>query len=202
MIPEADRLHYVVMLFDPPASEWIFNYRKNYGFVTWPEFLEDVRHRFDLHGFKNFTGRLQSCSDHHSGRLSGHLREIPQSVSNLKEEALIPIFIRGLKQPIQEKVELQHLASLAEAMALALRLAATQDDRQHQPSTVSRWQWSGRENRFTAAMLPVLERRRASRWTALGYNQSGCPTLRSRRGPAVGSAGIALRNGYRDMFVR
>ena len=23
MIPETDRLHYVVMLFDPPASEWI-----------------------------------------------------------------------------------------------------------------------------------------------------------------------------------
>ena len=38
---------YVIMLFDPPASEWIFNYRANNGFVTWQEFLDDVSHRFD-----------------------------------------------------------------------------------------------------------------------------------------------------------
>ncbi|KAL1555793.1 hypothetical protein AAHA92_11493 [Salvia divinorum] len=39
-------------------------------------------------------------------------------------------------------------------MALALRLAATQDDRPHQSSTFSRRQWSGKENRFIAAALP------------------------------------------------
>ena len=41
-------------------------------------------------------------------------------VQGLSEESLIPIFIEGLKQPIQEKVELQQPQSLAEAMALAL----------------------------------------------------------------------------------
>ncbi|XP_042051692.1 uncharacterized protein LOC121797016 [Salvia splendens] len=47
MIPDAQRLHYAVMLFDPPASEWVFNYCANIDCVTWHEFLEDVRHNFD-----------------------------------------------------------------------------------------------------------------------------------------------------------
>ena len=46
-VPEDDRLHYVVMLLEPPASEWIFNYRTNNPWVSWPDFLEDVRQRFD-----------------------------------------------------------------------------------------------------------------------------------------------------------
>ena len=51
MLPEAHRLHYVVMLFDPPASEWVFNYCKQ-------EFLDDVRHRFDWKSFKDYFGLI------------------------------------------------------------------------------------------------------------------------------------------------
>lgn len=128
-LPDADRLHYVVMLFPPPASKWIFNYRANNRFVTWNDFLEDVRHRFDPQSFRNFIGPLsklvqtgsvaeyQATFEHYSNR-----------IESLSESALIPMFIAGLKEPIQEKVEWQQPASLATAMALALRLAKSQDE--------------------------------------------------------------------------
>lgn len=38
-IPDPERLHYVVMLIQPPVSEWIFNYRANNPYVSWEEFL-------------------------------------------------------------------------------------------------------------------------------------------------------------------
>ena len=41
-------------------------------------------------------------------------------VEDLSKTSLIPIFIAGLKQPIQEKVELQQPTSFAAVMALAL----------------------------------------------------------------------------------
>lgn len=57
MMPDA-RLHYAAMLFDPPVSEWVFNYCVNSEFVTWQDFLEDVRHRFDRQSFKDYFGLL------------------------------------------------------------------------------------------------------------------------------------------------
>lgn len=125
-LPEADRLHYVVMLFNPPASEWIFNYRANNRVVTWQDFLEDVRHHFDPQSFRNFIGPLskfvqtttvaeyQATFERYSNRIDG-----------LSEAALIPMFIVGLKEPIQEKVELQQPTSLAAAIVLASHLAAS-----------------------------------------------------------------------------
>ncbi|XP_042031379.1 uncharacterized protein LOC121778137 [Salvia splendens] len=41
LMPEEHRLHYVIMLFDPPASEWVFNYRANNPQARWTDFLED-----------------------------------------------------------------------------------------------------------------------------------------------------------------
>ncbi|XP_042067228.1 uncharacterized protein LOC121810533 [Salvia splendens] len=150
--PEAERLHYVVMLFDPPASEWIFNYRETNGFVTWPEFLNDVRHRFDPQSFRNYTGLIAklvqttTVADYHAT-----FERYLNRVTDLSESALIPIFIQGLKQPLQEKVELQNPESLAEAMALALRLAATHDERPQHTSTYQRRPWPGKEQRATPA---------------------------------------------------
>ena len=132
MIPELDCLHYVVMLFDPPATEWIFNYRANNEFVSWPEFLEEVRHRFDPQSFRNYTGLIAKLIQ--TGTVAEYhaiFERYLNRVEDLSEASLIPIFIAGLKQPIQEKVELQEPTSLAAAMALALRLAATQEERQH-----------------------------------------------------------------------
>ncbi|XP_042027297.1 uncharacterized protein LOC121774499 [Salvia splendens] len=154
-IPEAERLHYVVMLFDLPASEWIFNYRDTNGFVTWPEFLDDVRHRFDPQSFRNYTGLIaklvqtSTVADYHAT-----FERYLNRVTDLSESTLIPIFIQGLKQPLQEKVELQYPDSLAEAMALALRLAATHDER---PPTSSypRQQWAGKDQRPPTNQSPA-----------------------------------------------
>ena len=139
MMHEEDRMHYAVMLFDPPAAEWIFNYRNNNRFVTWPEFLEDVRHRFDPQSFRNYIGPLAklvqtgSIAEYHDT-----FEKYLNRVKGLPDYALIPIFIEGLKMPIQEKVELQQPQSLAEAMTFALQLAANQDHRyQQQPFSAS-----------------------------------------------------------------
>lgn len=67
-------------------------------------------------------------------------------VQGISEEALIPIFITGLKEPVQEKVELQQPTSLAEAMALALRIAQSHEERQ--PQQQFRGKWGSRESRF------------------------------------------------------
>ncbi|XP_042002546.1 uncharacterized protein LOC121751819 [Salvia splendens] len=149
MMPEEDRLHYAVMLFDPPAAEWIFNYRNNNQYVTWPEFLEDVRHRFDPQSFRNYIGPLAklvqtgSVAEYHDT-----FEKYLNRVEGVPDYILIPVFIEGLKMPIQEKVELQQPQTLAEAMALALRLAANQDHRYQQASTSSqKRQWPPKDSR-------------------------------------------------------
>ncbi|XP_042065700.1 uncharacterized protein LOC121809231 [Salvia splendens] len=147
MMPEEDRLHYAVMLFDPPAAEWIFNYRNNNRYVTWPEFLEDVRHRFDPQSFRNYIGPLAKLVQ--TGTVAEYhdtFEKFLNRVEGVPDYILIPVFIEGLKMPIQEKVELQQPQSLAEAMALALRLAANQDHRYQQASSQRR-QWPSREAR-------------------------------------------------------
>ena len=138
-IPESDRLHYVVMLFEPPASEWIFNYGTNNLWVSWADFLEDVRHRFDPHSFRNYSGLISKLVQ--TGTVAEYhdtFERYLNRVEDLSEASLIPIFIAGLKEPIREKVDLQEPSSLAAAMALALRLAATQEDRQQQSLSFAR----------------------------------------------------------------
>lgn len=58
MLPEDQRLHYVVLLFSPPASDWIFSYRANNTQVSWLQFLDDVRRRFDPNYFVNYIELL------------------------------------------------------------------------------------------------------------------------------------------------
>lgn len=114
--------------------------------MTWLEFLEDV-HRFDPQSFKNCAGSLSKLIQ--TGSVAYYHDAFDRylnCVQGISEEALIHIFITGLKEPIHEKVELQHPASLAEAMVLALRLAASHEERQSQHA---RNKWSGRESRFS-----------------------------------------------------
>lgn len=126
-------------------------------------------------------------------------------VEDLTESALIPIFIQGLKQPLQEKVELQQPASLAEAMELALRLAATQEERQQQSSSFSRRQWSGRETRTSLAPSAPggqHQRDKLARETELVCSQFWYLMPRNRRGPAVTFVGIARRSGYQVILAK
>lgn len=137
------------MFFHPPASEWIFNYRSNNQFVTWHDFLEDVRHRFDPQSFCNFIRPLSKLVQ--MGSVADYQATFERywnRIDGLYESALIPMFIAGLKEPIQEKVEWQQPTSLTAALALALRLAASQDKQKAQFQH-SRW----RDNRSLSATV-------------------------------------------------
>lgn len=50
-------------------------------------------------------------------------------LEGMLDYALLPIYIDGLKDPIQEKVEMHQPQSLAEEMAITLRLGAIQERR-------------------------------------------------------------------------
>ncbi|XP_042035152.1 uncharacterized protein LOC121781486 [Salvia splendens] len=153
MMPEAQRLHYAVMLFDPPASEWVFNYCANNEFVTWPEFLEDVRHRFDRQSFKDYFGLIAKITQ------KGTVLEYHDTfekylnwVQGVPEVKLFTLFVAGLKPEMQERLTLHRPTSLAAAMALSLEIADTHSERANpqSTSTFQRRQWTGRDNRTSA----------------------------------------------------
>ena len=124
MLPEAQRLHYAVMLFDPPASEWVFNYCANTDFVTWQDFLVDVRHRFDRQSFKNYFGLIAKLTQ--TGTVLEYhdtFEKYLNRVRGIPESELFTLFVAGPKHDMQERLRLHRPESLAEAMALALELA-------------------------------------------------------------------------------
>ncbi|XP_042023144.1 uncharacterized protein LOC121770490 [Salvia splendens] len=154
MMPEAQRLHYAVMLFDPPASEWVFNYCGNNDFVTWQDFLEDVRHRFDRQSFKDYfeliakltqTGTVLEYHDTFERYLN--------RVQGVPESKLFTLYVAGLKPDMQERVTLHRPTSLAAAMALSLALADSHSDRTQVQlnSGFQRRTWQGRDTRATTA---------------------------------------------------
>lgn len=135
MMPDAQRLHYAVMLFDPPASEWVFNYCGNNDFVTWQEFLEDVRHRFDRQSFKDYFGLIAKLTQ--TGTVLQYhdtFERYLNRVQGVPESKLLTLFVAGLRAEMQERLQLHRPNSLADAMALALDLADTQADRGNFPS--------------------------------------------------------------------
>ena len=143
-MPEAQRLHYAVMLFDPAAAEWIFNYFANNDFVTWSEFLENVRHRFDWQSFKNYYGliakltQLGTVLEYHDT-----FEKYLNRVKGILESELFTLFVAGLKPAMQERLQLHRPASLANAMEMALEFANIQADRATlpQPNSNTRRQW-------------------------------------------------------------
>ncbi|XP_042039612.1 uncharacterized protein LOC121785291 [Salvia splendens] len=147
MMPDAHRLHYAVMLFDPPASEWVFNYCANNEFVTWQEFLEDVRHRFDRESFQDYFGLIAKLTQTGSV-LEYHdtFEKYLNRVQGVPESQLLTLFVAGLKPDMQERLRLHRPSSLAAAMALTLELADSHSDRQ-QPQQTSRRPWQPRETR-------------------------------------------------------
>lgn len=95
--PEDHRLHYVVMMFEGHASEWIFNYRDNNPDATWADFLEDVRRRFDPHCFQNFIGLIAKLKQ--TGLLAEYnstFETMLNRVRGVPEYILLPIYIEGL----------------------------------------------------------------------------------------------------------
>ncbi|XP_042019131.1 uncharacterized protein LOC121766977 [Salvia splendens] len=129
IMPEAQSLHYAVMLFDPPASEWVFNYYANNDFVTWQEFLEDVRHRFDRQSFKDYFELIAKLTQ--TGIVLEYhdtFEKYLNQVQGVPESKLFTLYVAGLKPDMQERVSLHRPTSLAAAMALSLEIADTQSD--------------------------------------------------------------------------
>ncbi|XP_042016185.1 uncharacterized protein LOC121764193 [Salvia splendens] len=153
MMSDAQRLHYAVMLFDPPASEWIFNYCANNEFVTWQEFLEDVRHRFDKHSFQDCFGLLAKLTQTGSV-LEYHdtFEKYLNRVQGIPERKLFTQFVAGLKSDMQERLRLHRPPSLAAAMALTLELADSLGDRQP-PQQTSRRPWQNRDSQNQAGLI-------------------------------------------------
>lgn len=105
MLPDAQRLHYVVMLFSPPASDWIFSYRANNPLVSWSQFLEDVHRRFDPHYFVNYIELLAKLTQ--TGSLAEYHKEFEgmlNHIQGLPESTLLPIYLGGLRQPVKNQV--------------------------------------------------------------------------------------------------
>lgn len=121
MMPEDHRLYYVVMLFDSPVADWIFNYRASNPTADWHGFLEDVRRRFDPHCFEDYLGLIAKLSQ--TGSLADYnatFERMRSKVSNHPESSFLSYYVAGLQQPVQNQVKHQHPTSVAAAMALAV----------------------------------------------------------------------------------
>ncbi|XP_047943092.1 uncharacterized protein LOC125189916 [Salvia hispanica] len=148
-MPGVQHLHYVVMMFDPPAADWIFNYRANNMFVTWHDFLEDVRQRFDPHCYESYIGLLSKlCQTRSVAEYQAAFEKLLNRISGVPESTLLPFYIAGLKQPTQRQVKLHRPPTLASAFALAQELSACNDDRLTHSSGFQRRPWQSRDSRF------------------------------------------------------
>ncbi|KAL1551486.1 hypothetical protein AAHA92_19326 [Salvia divinorum] len=148
MMPDANRLHYVVPLFDPPASEWIKHYCSNNDFMTWQEFLNEVRYRFDPDCYESYIGLIAKLCQ--TGTVSDYQLEferLQNKLSGVPDYILLPIYVAGLKQPLQREVKLHHPTTLASAFALAKELSACRSDQPSSSSTYQRKPWVPRDSR-------------------------------------------------------
>ncbi|KAL1564357.1 hypothetical protein AAHA92_06709 [Salvia divinorum] len=147
MFPDDYRLHYVVMLFDPPVAEWIFNYRANNPHAIWSNFLEDVRRRFDPKCFVNYFGLIAKLCQ--TGSLADYNKEFEgmlNRVHGVPDYMLLTLYVEGLQQPVHNQVKFQYPPSMAAAIALALEFDAA-IERPPQTSNFQRRAWQPRDNR-------------------------------------------------------
>ncbi|XP_042032261.1 uncharacterized protein LOC121778950 [Salvia splendens] len=156
LMPEDHRLHYVVMFFDPPASEWVFNYRANNPNAQWKEFLEDMRRRFDPQYFQNFIGLIAKlCQSGSLAKYHTTFETMLNRVRGVPEYILLPIYVEGLQQPVKNQVKHQNPPSVVAAMALATEYDSTVD-RQTAPAGGQRRAWQNHDQRqFTTPQQPL-----------------------------------------------
>lgn len=203
MMPDAQRLHYAVMLFDHPAPEWVFNYTANNDFVTWNDFLDDVRHRFNRQSFKDYFGLIAKLTQTWTV-LEYHdtFEKYLNRVKGVPESKLFSLFVAGLKVDIQERLCLLRPTSMAAVMALALELADTQVERaaSNASSTFQRKPWQNRDSwsqsggNIVQSSAPSAPR--AGRQPIQpGLNAYSCPKPRSLSGPVWACVSIAQRSG-------
>lgn len=145
--PEAERLHYVIMLFEPGVADWIWNYCSSNEFVTWPEFLDDVCRRFDPQCYVSHVGLLKKLQQ--TGTVSDYqlaFEKLQTKVVGVPYHVLLDLYVAGLKQPIQDEA----------AFALATQLASCRQDAPPPASTYSRRQWQRRDSRGQSQATPPV----------------------------------------------
>ncbi|XP_042023077.1 uncharacterized protein LOC121770411 [Salvia splendens] len=154
MMPEAYRLHYVVMLFDGPAAEWVFNYRASNPVALWADFLEDVRRRFDPQCFEDYLGLIAKLVQ--TGTLAEYnamFESMRNRIPNVPESTFLPIYVAGLQQPVRSQVKHQHPRSVAAAMALAIEFDGS-TGKPTPPSGPQRRQWPPRDQKVPPSAGP------------------------------------------------
>lgn len=154
-LPEDHRLHYAVMLFEPPVAEWVFNYREGNPTARWTDFLEDVRRRVDPKCFVDYFGVLAKLCQ--TGSLADYNTEFEGMLNRVRgvpDRRLVTLYVEGLQQPIRNQVKFQYPPSVAAAIALALEFDAAVDKQPSQP-TFQRRAWQPRENRQRPGSQPT-----------------------------------------------
>nr|GMD47253.1 Transposon Ty3-G Gag-Pol polyprotein [Ipomoea batatas] len=107
-IPEDHRLSYVSFMVTGEASEWLRWMKSNNLLRSWPEFLEQVKLRFDPSHFEDFLGRLsKTCQTTTVSAYRAEYEKLLNKVTGVPETVLILMFIAGLKSTIRREVQRQ-----------------------------------------------------------------------------------------------
>lgn len=171
-LPDEQRLHYVVMLFSPPASDWVFSYRANNTFASWGQFLEDVRRRFDPNYFVNYIELITKLTQ--TGTLAEYHKDFESMLNHIQgvpESTLLPIYMGGLRQPLRNQVRFQHPSSVAAAMALAMEF----DSATERTPISSRRPWTRRDFRSQSSQTVVTPAPPQSSGTSTTLSPSAHP---------------------------
>nr|GMD11949.1 Transposon Ty3-G Gag-Pol polyprotein [Ipomoea batatas] len=103
-IPEEQRLSYVSFMVSGEASEWLRWMKNNNLLRSWPEFLDQVRLRFDSSHFEDFLGRLsKTCQATTVAAYRAKYEKLLNKVTNVPEVVLISMFVAGLKSTIRRE---------------------------------------------------------------------------------------------------
>nr|GLL27473.1 uncharacterized protein LOC112097934 [Ipomoea trifida] len=128
-IPEEQRLSYVSFMVSGEASEWLRWMKNNNLLRSWPEFLDQVRLRFDSSHFEDFLGRLsKTCQATTVAAYRAEYEKLLNKVTNVPKVVLISMFVAGLKSTIRREVQRTKPTTLIQAFSLASEVEAQQGE--------------------------------------------------------------------------
>nr|GMD37481.1 Transposon Ty3-G Gag-Pol polyprotein [Ipomoea batatas] len=128
-ISEEQRLSYVSFMVSGEASEWLRWMKNNNLLRSWPEFLDQVRLRFDSSHFEDFLGRLsKTCQATTVAAYRAEYEKLLNKVTNVPEVVLISMFVAGLKSTIRREVQRTKPTTLIQAFSLASEVEAQQGE--------------------------------------------------------------------------
>ncbi|XP_047952122.1 uncharacterized protein LOC125198532 isoform X2 [Salvia hispanica] len=128
---EEHRLHFVGLLFEQPALDWLI-YRKKHNLLkSWPSFMEAVKERFDPTYHDNHFGIL--CKLQQLNMVMEYQDEFERLLvkikgASLSESHLVSICESGFKDAIRWDLHLRKPSSLCEMFALAREFEKMYDE--------------------------------------------------------------------------